>query len=327
MRAPKPTLLTAAKMVGTAALIAAIAWTVGVIQPDGSIGESQADILDVSFLKLSNSAKVAHALQQLGHDEPQSLNINGNVVHFSVNHEKKRPDQLMREYQEEFVRQGLNTRVWDNHNTRGNTDEMILEGMTGGVIPIESTPEHVALGGVVTANDAEDDEQLLEMAKDSTPANEVFKGHQFIEMYWDRSKRASTVTATWSDEKFDYGKMLAGADSQQKDIDVDPLVPACPGCTRLSRVRDLDPSREYSSNSYASTRAQREMVGFYRDAMTKRGWEETDSSLVLDTIRPNVRHVGDEATLMQFSKGARFLTVMAYPDKDGRTTVHTVMSD
>lgn len=323
----KPALLAAAKLGVAGAVILAIAWIAGVVQLDGQVRESQADILDFNPIKLSKSARFAGGLENLGHDEPQSFSINGNVVHFSVNHQKKRPEQLMKEYQEEFVRQGLNSKVWDDSNARGHTDEMFLDAITGAVVPIEVNDEYAAMGGVITGKEVDDEEALEEMANEPTPPNELFKGHQYVEMFWDRHRRKSTVTASWSDENFDYAKMVGGMGDSSKDLDVDPIVPACPGCERLSRVRDLDPRRSYSSNSYGSPHARGDTLEFYRGAMQKRGWEETDSSIVLSSVRPYVSFEGDEAHLLQFSKGARFLTIMGFPDETGQTTVHTVMSE
>lgn len=321
------TVLVAGKLFLTGLLICAIAAAFGVLQFDGTVSDSRADILDLSFVNLSNSARFARGLDELGHDRPQSFSINGNVVHFSVNYSRKRPFQLMKEYQEEFVRQGINTKVWDEYAVRDNPDGMVFDAMTGGVVPTGVSSDYVALGGVVPANEARDEASLLELAIDRTPANKIFTGHHYVEMFWDRNRRESTVTATWSDDEFDYAKIIGGIPTDGEDVDVDSEVPACPGCERLNRMRDLDPARSYSSNIYVGGRNQGELVDFYRRAMAQRGWDETDSSVTLNTARPYIEFTGDEASLLQFSRGSRFLTIVAYPDEHGETTVHTVMGN
>lgn len=323
----KSALKTLGKLALAGATICAIGWAVAVFEPDFSVQESQADILDMSFIRLSNSAKFARGLDNLGHDEPQSFSINGNVVHFSVNYSRKHPRELMKDYQEEFVRQGLNDKVWTDETARGTGNQMLLDGMTGGLVPTARRPgmDYVAMGGVIPANDATDEEGLLELGGSDDPDHrKVFKGHHFVEMFWDREKLRSTVTASWSDENFDYLKMI-GAKPAEGDADVDVEVPACPSCSRISRIRDLDPNRSYSSNVYAGTKSQVELMSFYRKAMIGRGWVETGSSTTFNAMRPYIEFQGDEASFLQFAKGNRFLTVVGYPRKDGKTVVHTVL--
>ncbi|QDG52970.1 hypothetical protein FIV42_20140 [Persicimonas caeni] len=324
MASLKSTLITFGKLGLAGASICAIAGIMAVYQPDGTIQDSQADILDMSFIELSNSAKFASALDNLGHDEPQSFSINGNVVHFSVNYSRKHPRELMKDYQEEFVNQGLNKKAWTENNSFGTGDQMLLDGMTGGVVPtMKRGDEYYAMGGVVPANGADDEDGLLALGRSRDPDHrKVFKGHHFVEMFWDREKHRSTVTATWSDENFDYLKMVG---AKGGDVDVDMEVPACPSCSRISRVRDLDPNRSYSSNVYSGTKNKRDLIGFYRKAMAKRGWVETESSSMFTKMRPFVEFQGDEASFMQFTKGGRFLTIVGYPDKTGNTVIHTVL--
>ncbi len=324
MASLKSTLTILGKLGLAGATICAIAGIVAVYQPDGTIQDSQADILDLSMIELSNSAKFASALDNLGHDDPQSFSINGNVVHFSVNYSRKHPRELFKDYQEEFVRQGLNDKVWTDETARGTGNQMLLDGMTGGVVPtIRRGDDYYAMGGVLPANDADDEEGLLDLGRSQNSEHrKVFKGHHFVEMFWDREKLRSTVTASWSDENFDYLKMIG---AKNDDVDVDVEVPSCPSCSRISRVRDLDPGRSYSSNIYAGTKSQRELIDFYRTAMTQRGWLETEASSMFTKMRPYVEFQGDEASFLQFTKGGRFLTIVGYPGERGKTVVHTVL--
>lgn len=309
------------------AVLCVVAWVTTVIQPDGSIQSSEADILDLNLVDLSKSARFARGLEQLGHDTPQTFSINGNVVHFSVNHSRKRPQQLMREYQEEFVYQDLSKRVWTKDNAKGKQEEIMLDAMGGAVVPLIVNREYVSMGGTIAGNDATTPEELVAMLDSDLEAHEYFQGHHFIEMYWDHNRRETTVTASWSGEKFDYRKMTEkGRASAPLELDTDTEVPACPGCTRVTRVRDLDPSRTYSSNVYSSTKSADRQLQFYREAMLRRGWEETDSSQTYGAMRPYVQFDGAAANMLQFSRGGRFLTITAYPSPDGTTSIHTAIS-
>lgn len=340
MNRTKSALALVAKLALAGLVICAVAWGVTVYQPDGSVRESDADILDLDFIKLSNSARFARGLKHLGHDAPQSFDINGNVVNFSTNFSRKRPEQLVREYQDEFVYQGLNKKVWlprDPSQENKDDDERIFAAMTGGVVPLLSTPNMITMGGVLPTNDAVDEEGMKKLAASTKPEDKrIFKGHHYVEMFWDDQSRRSTVTASWSDENFDYRKMrdtvlsedyapTPGVSSAGRSVDTE--VPACPGCSRINRVRDLDPSRSYSTNIFSGERPQFGTLDFYRSAMTRRGWEETDSSRTLNIAKPYIDYRGDRADMIQFTRGKRFLTIMAFPGDDGRTKVHTSITN
>lgn len=323
----KSTLVVTAKLGLAGASIVAIAWMVGVFQPDGTIKESEADILDLNVVHRSDEVRFSDALDEMGHDDPQSFSINGNVVHFSMARHRKRPEQLMKEYQEEFVHEELLSRVYtDQKDIEENHNQYMVDSFTGGPVPQMVHPEYVALGGLMAADGIEDEEDLWGAALDKPKPHDVFKGHRFIEMFWDEHRRESTVTATWSDKNFDYRRMMPG-NEEAGQLDVDTRVPACPGCTRINRTSSLDPQGNFASNIYHGARTQEQLLDFYRTAMRKRGWRETDASLTFGQVRPFVDFQGDEANMIQFSRGRDFLTIMAFPDGSGKTAVHTVISD
>src|SRR5690554_3206187 len=80
--------------------------------------------------------------------------------------------------------------------------------MTGGVDPLISNENMIAMGGVLPTNDATDEEGMKELASSTNLEDrKIFKGHHYIEMFWDKETHKSTVLASWSDENFDYRKM------------------------------------------------------------------------------------------------------------------------
>lgn len=328
----KKTLLLTGKLALAGTIICGIAWTFAVYQPDGTVRQSQADILDLNLIELSETARFARGLDELGHDEPQTFDINGNVVNFSVNYSSKRPMQLAKEYQEEFVYQGLNDKVWEPGSTFQSHPGMHRAAMTGDIVPLKVTDTEAVLGGVTPAGEVNNDEDLMNLvSSDDYEEKKIFTGHRVIKMLWDPAKLRSTVTATWGDEEFDYRKMIGAADpSKEKTgsgLSVDRDVPSCPGCSRINRVRDLDPSRDYSSNIFAGTRRQDETLDFYRRAMASRGWRETDASRTFSTAKPYIQFEGDEASMVEFAKNGRFLMVMGFPGPNGETLIHTTLSD
>lgn len=325
MSSIKARLLSLGKVVvGTAALLGLV-WMVGLAQPDGTIKESHADILDLDMVKLSTSARFSRGLDRLDHPEPRTFELNGNMVHFSTRESRKRPEQLMLEYQEEFVRQGVNEKVWDAEAIREEPDQMMFQGMTGSVIPFQQNRNYARLGGVIPANgvdDPDDAAKLESLAEGVERPRDLFKGHHSIEMFWDEQRRKSRVTASWSDD-FDYGKAV-GDFRGDENASVDPDMPACPGCNRLKQLREVDGPGAYSSNIYTGRRDRDQMLNFYRRVLPRRGWQETEASNLYQAARPYVRHQGDQADMIQFAKGNRFITVLAYPDEYGETTVHLV---
>lgn len=321
----KSSAVVAAKLALAGASIVGIAWVVGVYQPDGSVKESRADILDLSLIPRSEEARFNDALEHMGHDAPQTMSINGNVVHFSVATHRKRPVQLMKEYQEEFVYQGLNKHVYTGQNYDKYFNDFWVDGFTGGLVPQMVTEDYASLGGLQSADGIDDEKDLWNAAFDKPKPYEIFKGHRFVEMFWNKHTRRSTVTATWSDRNFDYRKMVPG-NPEVSDLDVDTRVPACPGCTRLNSTNDLDPERNYGSNVYETGRSHRQTLEYYRDAMRRRGWIETDASLTFQAVREFVRFRGDDADMLQFTKNGEFLTITIFPSETGKTTVHTVIS-
>jgi hypothetical protein len=328
----KTTLFLTGKLALAGAIICAIGWSFVVYQPDGTVRESEADILDLSFVELSEEARFARGLDELGHDEPQTFDINGNAVNFSINYSSKRPTQLAKEYQEELVYQGLNEKVWPLGTTFGSDPDMAMAAMTGSVVPLKIDDNSAVLGGVMPAGEVNEDNDFIKLLESDNPDDRrIFTGHRVIRMLWDKKKLRSTVTATWGSDEFDYRKMAGVTETSKRksrsELNVDTEVPSCPGCSRLNRVRDLDPSRNYSSNIFSGPHDKAKSLDFYRKAMVSRGWRETDSSRTFNAARPYIEFQGSDASMVQFAKNARFLTVMGFPGRDGETVIHTTISD
>ena len=322
----KKTAVLAVKLGVTAAITIAIAWAVGVLQFDGEVQESEAHITDMRFFERSNPEMFQSALDNLGHDKPRAMSINGNTMFFSTATHRKKPEQLVREYQEEFVRQGLQDQVYAGPlDSREKFDGYMRTSMTGGLVPMAYGEEYASLAGAIPGNDATTKEELKNMHDRGWEPHEWFKGHHFVEMFYNEKKHQTRVTASWSDENFDVRKMPPNARSEGVDTDVQ--VPACPGCVRVNRSRSLVPGDKFSANSYSTPRSIPRTMEFYADAMPKRGWKETESSAMFRKMRPYVRFRGDEAQLLSFARGKEFLTILIFPADDGDTLVQTAITD
>lgn len=317
-------LAVTAKLGLAAATIGAVAWMFVVYQPDGSVSSSQADILDLNFIRLSETARFASGLKQLGHDQPQTFSINDNIVSFSTNESRKRPAQLVREYQEEFVHQGLNRRIWGPEDTFGSQPDMFLDAASGGVVPINVSDSGATMGGMLSAGGAKTAEELMALYGNADPKlARIFTGYRAIQMQWDPERRRTHVTATWADDKFDYANMLALPGEPERKA----AVPTCPGCSVVSRISNLDASKGYTSRIFTGERSQPELLSFYRRTLPAQGWEETESSITFNLLRPYVEFEGDEVGMLQFARGTQFLTLTGFGAPDGKTVVHTTISN
>ncbi len=317
----KTSLLVGTKVTLCAGSIAAIAWAVGVFNFDGEISSSHADITWFTSAPRSNAAMFGEALERLGHDEPQTFDLNGNTVYFSVNFSDREPIEIMREYQNEFTNQGLNKRPF---YTLQKSDEMTIASLTGGIVPLSISPNSIVMGGMLNQANAKDKEGLKKLFFSEKDPHQIFRGHRHIQIDREPNARFATITATWSDDKFDYAKMIPGNDREGQSVDLD--VPACPGCTRINSFTDLDPKSTFKNNIYVGSRSVEEIHDFYMQALTSRGWQPTEAGRVLEDTRELVEFPGDDATVEQFARDNEILTLTLYPNSRGGATVHAVRS-
>lgn len=328
-RRDRNTAIVAAKLLACGASIAAIAWAVGILGPDGSVDPSQADIGWFNLRPASQSALFAQSLEALGHDAPQAFELNGNVVYLSTRTSDKSPRELLGEYQEEFVRRGLNHRAW--REIPDNTEELLVDAMTGNVVPVEMSETRIVLAAMITQNRARTPEQLADLARQQAQSGQslldTFRGHRHIEISRDPGERHSSVVSSWSEDTFDYRRMLPS--HRRDEGELDPEVPACPACTSVQRFRDLDPVRHHRSQMFTSPSDVASVAAFYRQALTLRGWESTES---LEQV-PEVRRLADPGhdplapgtETAQFVRDGEFLTLLVYPDEPTGKTVAMVV--
>ncbi|MFU8805522.1 MAG: hypothetical protein ACNA8W_17045, partial [Bradymonadaceae bacterium] len=312
-----------AKLVFCGAGIAAIGWGVGVFGPTGQVAESHADITWLSPAPRTSTAAFQKGLQRLGHKAPQVFDLNGNTIQFSVAYSDRSPQDVMRDYQEEFVRQGINSRVF--LDVVGDQDEMMTTVLGGGIIPLSISKEAIVMGGMVTQNREKTKGELKALLEAEDDPHNVFRGHRHIEISRQENEARTTIVSTWSDEDFDYGKMVPGKATSPSGAD--PVVPACLGCTRLSRFEDLDRSKTHVSSVFAGSMGVDETRRFYDQAMRSRGWEPTDTHHAMATVTEHVEGPPAHGQMLQYVRDGQFLTIVVLPDGPGQTKVMTTQSD
>jgi hypothetical protein len=311
--------LTAASALLCAALWATV-WT-----PGQGVQPSSADITDLFASEgETTTTKFQRALDHLGHEPARAFDLNGNTVYFSVNFVDNSPTEVLKRYQDEFVYQGINQASYTSIDSV-RTQQARRDMLTGGLVPTEISAGFITMGGGVTENRARDDDDLVQLgvdlAKDRLP--KTFRAYRSVEIFREPGARWTTVAASWSDEAFDYRKMRAGSD--QEDQMVDARIPACPGCTRLQRFEDLDPSAGHVDHIFIGQTSPLEMLRFYDRALGARGWSPAPSSAVL--ARAKRLNIGlPDAHVRHYIRGSQTLTLTSYVGPDQDTLVHLNLS-
>lgn len=316
------------KIAAAVLVILGIGTAVVVWGPEGEVADSQADIIDLGFGPPAIHKRFGKALERLGHDEPQAYDLNGNTVYFSVNYLDDSPREVMQRYQEEFRLQGVNDRAYYEVDA-DDSEERLFTALSGGVVPQFVSPNYITMGGMTMNGRADEPQEVIEQYQPDLDESQMFRGHRWVEMFWEPTRARTTVLASWSDDKFDYAKMVAG--QKRTGLSVDPLVPACPGCKRVNRFRDLDPERMHESNIFVSPADARQTQQFYHRAMKARGWTRRQANSPLGGVQDMVSFKGNETTVLSYRRQEadddRILTIVIYPMGEGQTAVHTTLSN
>ena len=195
----KKALSTALRLSMTGATVAGIGWAFLTLNPPSPqapadqahslVKESQADIFGMSFAAPNKTQRFVEALDRLGHEPPRAYEANGNAMFFSTAVTHKMPEEVLREYQQEFVNQGLNSEVYTQspfdllsagkESTYERAMKIIDASMRGEMIPHAVSRNHVALGGA-TMNLPE---QEFEGRPDALLANKAELTQSAVERY------------------------------------------------------------------------------------------------------------------------------------------------
>lgn len=302
-----------------AVVLSANIWTPGV-----GVRPSQANIIDLFGAEDDPQAGFQRALKHMGHEAPRAFDINGNTVYFSVNHIDKKPIELLKRYQDEFVHQKLNQKTYITLN-QADTSQARQDMLTGGIVPSQISERYVAMGGGLTENNARTPDELFALEEDYRHGkiDKKFRAYRFIEAFQSPGARYSTVVASWSDDNFDYRKMRTN--SQVKDQNVDPRIPACPGCTRLQRFADLDPAREHGDHIFIGAASVDKTRDFYQRSLKARGWKLDPASQILKKVHERDSSLPD-ARMLIYRRQGRTLELTVYPTSHDETISHLTLS-
>lgn len=127
------------------------------LNPKGQVKDAEADVWQFDMFRQSPNKRFARALEKLGHEPPRVYDNNGNTVFFATRTTRKRPDELVLEYQQAFVNEGVNREVHlstpnqvvhAGHQKQGEfIDTRKDDLLTGEVLPFNSTENYMMMGG------------------------------------------------------------------------------------------------------------------------------------------------------------------------------------
>lgn len=341
------TTLTALLKLGLAgASLVAVAWLIVVLDGSGDVRETNADIISLNPVPVSNTARFEDTLETLGHSAPETYDYNGNEVSFSTRVSRKRPEQLLREYQEAFVRHGVNEEVYlpygraawrQKQRQKAGGDEAPSYKkrrdamLSGQMVPTGLTENYMSMSGGLLKGNAQTREQLNDYMQEKGFGRfeDEFAAYRQIEAFRDAVTGKTTVTASWSDESFDIKKHAETKYPKASGVNPDTTVPSCPGCIRQMRFTGKENTKPYTVNAFATDQRRDRVVDFYDRALHRRGWQRTETNRRMDQVMQftDLKHARNRR-LLQYTNGAQFLTILVQTDPSlDKTTVTTYQTD
>ncbi len=338
------------------ALIFAIAAVFLVVSDDGEISEAQADLYDLQPLSIHKHGDFERVIKDSGL-EPRPYDFNGNHVNFAVGESGLTPEQLLEHYQTRFERAGINSRVYEESmfglmgsDKPDATDELAetTSGfLSGEMVPLSITEDHVAMAGLLNAvdpdspefdefreqlesqsNEIHDPAQLAQyihnlserhLPPSSQIGGEIYEdsidGFRYLEAHREPGSSYTTVVSSWSDGDFDANKI---SDPDAHGVGADAEVPACIGCQRDNRLEALSDDEPFVLNQFRSPfSTPDEITSFYDRAMTNRQWERVDVDQGLSDLVPHIPELQQmPGEMANFRRGDEHLTVFI-PDRHG----------
>lgn len=357
MRKPmnKNSLVAAAKVAGAGATIFAIGWGILVLQPEPevTVAPADADITMFNFGPKSDQQKFVDALMEEGMEKPRAYDHNGNKLFFSTVTTPETPRQVMERMQQAFVNAGLNQHVHLSLPPGGPADPRNLDiddpavraqlekdnvprqkwadDYFGGLVPVQVTEKAVVMAGATSKFDENDDgdsflKQVISARKAGTldDLSEAIKAMRYVDVVQEKPGK-SRITAIWSDEDYDPRKIANYAEPGE-ELGVDPSIPVCPGCERLFHFKG-ETEKAFANHAFRAPRSSvDQMIGFYKQTMPTRGWQQTEANAVMQKLQLQGIMPPSNAKMANFTRGGDFLTVVAW-DTDDSTKVHIARSN
>ncbi|MFU8803615.1 MAG: hypothetical protein ACNA8W_07395 [Bradymonadaceae bacterium] len=301
--------------------------------PTGDVAEAEADIWDLFRGPTSKHQNFVQALREEGMSAPRSYDWNGNKVFFSYSTTNETPTEVMGRMQDALARNGVNKRAHFSAREpvpmeEEPDEETFLQAVvgandffTGGMIPITTTRNHMAMVGMETKGKAKDlDEFLKEWDGANRDVDSLVGAIRYLDAEREEGSLLTTITATWSDEDFDLTKFQPHAQGTAHLIDFE--IPMCVGCTRVSRISGERHESDYHSLLYQSPTSVAQTAGFYDSAMLSRGWQLDPALRAVLNMQEKDMVYYEGGRMRSYVRDGQKLTLLVYADShDGSTYV------
>lgn len=352
MRMLKNRLVKNLLKVGAAgATIFAVGWGMLVLEPkpEAPVAEANADIFGFDFLDTSQQYKFAKSLKEEGMEKPRVYDHNGNTIYFSTMTTKEAPREVLERFQRRFVEEGLNKHVHydrpmgDLHvyeelkadpalraraKKESDANFAYMDDYVGGMVPMMVSDDAFVMSGVTSNNESDDLDEYIEetLAQKMVDPDHFDVGDNVKAMrYMDAAieNGHTRVTAVWSGGDYDPEKIV---DQGGGDLNVNPDIPVCPGCTRQFHLEGKTESEyaQHGFNGYNMSVDQ--VIAYYERSLVAKGWERSDTQYVMEVAEQQGYKPVEDVQMRQFARGTDFLTVTAWPTTEG-TMVNVAQSN
>jgi hypothetical protein len=293
---------------------------------DKAVEKSRAHIVDFRFGFEDDTEKFVNALDDMGHTPPQAYELNGNKVFFSQNLVDAEPKEVLEDYQDAFVQQGLNDRAFNSFSSM-EMMQRTRTGLTGGIVPVEIREDYVAMNGVLPASGADNTKELMNAYDPTKTISETFDGYRWVEVFKTPKRGQSRVIASWSNDQFDFAKMEIPK-TDLTEMDLPREVPLCTGCAMMNQFSDIDSSGEHETFIFTSDQTMSQLRHFYEREMKARGWEMAINTRIMDRVRRQIEIESGQASRLKFAKNGKTMTIGFFPGgRRGESNVRISLVD
>jgi hypothetical protein len=300
----------------------------------GEVQPAEADIFDLFTFTSRSAANFEDVLAEMGHDQPQTFEVNGNVIHVSVRHVRQSSVRsVVRDYQRMLFEKGVNdheyTKTGDFGGRVGSNEvsrRRLMTGLRGGLVPMVIDRDYARMDGVTMEDEPETDLDVFRSLLAKHEKSNPFNGFRRIEMFRQPSSDRLTVLGIWSDDKFDYEKMLPDG-KHLGDPSLNEENPICPGCQRVHQFKDLTRvERDHATTVFVGRQSVDQLVSFYQLEFMARGWKYLAKNAKNHKVQQELALEYPRSRTLRFERDDEELEVLVFPSTEQETAVHITMN-
>ena len=301
--------------------------------------EAQADITALDWLPHSKHQRFIDTLRREGMSRPRSYDWNGNKVFFSTKTTDDSPMQVLRRFQDAFVREGINQKTYlraplGAQMTAGpkafrEGSDAYKELIDGAMIPMETSKNRVVMTGVELAGDATMEEVLGTVLTERERLPEMVEQLRYVEAYRAGERGRTTINAVWSDDELDMRQFGPNPPMNESvfGLPADMDVPVCPGCERKRRFAGEQTEEGFVETIVVGPLTTRSAYDFYLRELTRRGWQTSASQRLLAKVQQKGLGPNRNELFLSFARADERLQVLIYREPGARqTTIHLMRS-